>query len=259
MIIKGIALTALVASTPVALIATQDPKPATESPAVERSIEQDNEEARRAAQKAKRASQDLRRARAELRAAQKDLGRLRSQLDAALDRVDLHVSPPRERNCAPSRNRAMMSHYQWLRDQGHQSRAGGALAKIVDQVGKDTGRLNSVAWDLMTNKSTVGKFDELALALTQRMEEIAAKSKSSRRSRIDHNHLDTAALANFLNGNVDKAIKLQKQAIGKSSSSDFRRRLRTYEAARTALAKAQRGVTLPAATMIAANNEEDDE
>lgn len=256
MIIKGIALTALVASTPVALIATQNPKPANESAAV--FVEQQNEEVRRAAAKAKQADQDLRRARAELRAAQKDLVRLRAQLEAALDRVDMHVSPQRERNCSPSRSRAMMSHYQWLRDQGHQSRAGGALAKIVDQVGKDTGRLNSVAWDLMTNKSTVGKFDELALALTQRMEEISAKS-TSRRSRIDHNHLDTAALANFLNGNVDKAIKLQQQAISKSSSSDFRRRLRTYEAAQTALAKAQRGVTLPTATMIAANNEEDEE
>ena len=104
--------------------------------------------------------------------------------------------------------------------------------------------------------ATAGKFDELALALTQRMEVLSASDK--RRRRIDHNHLDTAALANFLNGNVEKAISLQKKAIGKNSSSDFRRRLRTYEAARTALAKAQRGVVLPTATMIAANNEDEE-
>lgn len=256
MIIKGIALTALVASTPLALFATQDPKPVgSKSQAIERTTNQDSE-ARRKAAEAKRSSQDLRRARAELHAAQKDLVRLRGQLEAALDRVDTHVAPERERNCSPSRNRAMMSHYQWLRDQGHDKRAGGALAKVVEQVGKDTGRLNSVAWDLMTNKATAGKFDELALALTQRMEVLSASDK--RRRRIDHNHLDTAALANFLNGNVEKAISLQKKAIGKNSSSDFRRRLRTYEAARTALAKAQRGVVLPTATMIAANNEDEE-
>lgn len=108
----------------------------------------------------------------------------------------------------------------------------------------------------MTNKSIAGKFDEVALALAQRMEALTAADK--RRRRIDHNHIDTAALANFLNGNVEKAIALQKKAIAKNSSSDFRRRLRTYEAARTALAKVQRGVALPAATMIAANNEDEE-
>lgn len=256
MIIKGIALTALVASTPLALFATQNPKPVgVEVQATERTTNQEAE-ARRIAAEAQRSHDDLRRARAELSAAQKDLVRLRGQLEAALDRVDSHVTPKRERNCSPSRNRAMMSHYQWLRDQGHDKRASGALAKIVDQVGQDTGRLNSVAWDLMTNKETAGKFDELALALTQRME--AINSTDKRRRRIDHNHLDTAALANFLNGNVEKAIKLQKQAISKSSSSDFRRRLRTYEAARTALTKVQRSVSLPTATMIAANNEDEE-
>ena len=80
-----------------------------------------------------------------------------------------------------------------------------------------------------------------------------------RRNRIDYNHLDTAALANFLNGKVDAAIKLQLQAIAKGGKSDdFRRRLRTYEAAQVALSKASRGVALPATPMVASNEEEEE-
>jgi len=151
----------------------------------------------------------------------------------------------------------LMSHYQWMRDQGHQQRASGALAKVVEQVGDDAGRLSSVARDLMTDKETAGKFDDVALALTQHMGQV--KSADKRRSRIDHNHLDTAALANFLNGKVEAAIKLQEQAIAKGGNGDdFRRRLRTYEAAQVALAKVNRGVALPAATMVAANDEDEE-
>ena len=44
-------------------------------------------------------------------------------------------------------------------------------------------------------------------------------------------------------GELEQAIKLQRQAIAKGGrNDDFRRRLRTYEAAQNAVAEAQRGV-----------------
>ncbi len=258
MIIKGIALTALVASTPLALFATQDPLRSESKQALEQKAEKDNAETRRLAAELKRSKLNVQRARTELQAAQKDLTVLRRQLNAALDRLDGTFEQKRERNCSPSRNRMLMSHYQWTRDQGHTKRANNVLTKVVKQVGDDTARLNSTAWGLMTDKDTAGKFDDVALALTQRLEQVRAADKR-RRGRVDYNHLDTAALANFLNGKVQTAIKLQQDAIAKGGKSDdFRRRLRTYEAAQVALTKATRGVALPAATMIASNQEDEE-
>jgi len=256
MIVKGIALTALVASTPLALFVSQDPAKQDPKPAVERKAEPQR------SPELRRAEANVKRARAELKNAQRDLARLRDQLNAALDRLDQHAAPQRESNCAPSRSRTLMSHYQWLRDQGHQQRAKGTLTKVVDRVGDDVGRLNSVAWDLMTDKATAGKFDEVALAMTQRMEASMAKAGAKngrRRSQVHYNHLDTAALANFLNGHVEKAINLQRQAIERGGrSDDFRRRLRTYEAAQSALVKATQAKPLPAATMVATNQEDEE-
>ncbi|MCB9877882.1 MAG: hypothetical protein H6835_09800 [Planctomycetes bacterium] len=243
MFVKGLALTALVASTPLALFVThdaqqpQDPKPAAARPA-ERSADVD------------RINQDLRRARAELHAAREDVQRLRGQLDAALDRLEEHYQPERDRNCSPSRGRALMSHYQWLRGQGHEERAGTTLAKVVDQVGDDVGRQNSAAWELMTEKDSAGKFDEVALAIARRMDQ--------RRAHLNHNYLDTVALAYFLNGEVELACTLEQQAIEKGGrGDDFRRRLRTYEAARDALVAARRANERPAATMVAVSDDED--
>ncbi len=60
-----------------------------------------------------------------------------------------------------------------------------------------------------------------------------------RGSELDARHLDTVAMARFLAGQVDRAVDLQRQAIERGGDSDeFRRRLRTYRAAQTAIAKA---------------------
>lgn len=244
MIIKGIALTALVASTPLAMFATQEPAAGVATPA-------------RQGERSEllRAKADLVRARAELQAARGDLNKLRSQLDAALDRLDVHVAPEHDRDCSPSRNRMLMSHYQWLRQQGHRQRADGTAEKIVARVGDDPGRLNSAAWDLMTDKETAGKFDELALAMTRRM----PLADDNARRRMHPNYLDTAALAHFLNGEVEQAIQLQQQAIARGGNGDdYRRRLRTYEAARVALQRAARELTPAAETMVASNGEDDE-
>lgn len=250
MIVKGIALT-IVATTPLALFVNQDPQQPRQPERIERPAESSKGDLLRA-------KTDLQRAQAELKAARRDLSALRGQLEAALDRLDQSVEPERERNCSPSRSRQLMSHYQWLRGQGHEQRADATVAKIVERVGDDAGRLNSTAWSLMTDKDTAGKFDELALAFAKRMEAVA-KSGNGRR-RISYNYLDTAALAHFLNGNVEQAIKLQEQAIASGGSNDdFRRRLRTYQAARVAVAEATRGLAAPEATLIASAKEDEDD
>lgn len=242
MIFKGIALTALVASTPLAIYSSQQPQNGEAPPAAERALEQQRDRLRLEA--------DIKRARVKVEVARSEADKLRAQLDAALDRLDGQVEPVHERNCSPSRSRMLMSHYQWLREQGHEDRAGLALHKVVERVGEDTGRLNAMAWNLMTDKDTAGKFDEVALALTQRMLAIAAGEKHR---DLSHNLLDTVALAHFLNGEVERAVELQRQAIAKGGrGDDYRRRLRTYEAAFAVLERAQRGaVERPAATMVA--------
>ena len=214
MLVKALVFTALVSSTPIAILATQDPQqPALPSPA-----------------EARRQNVDLAQLRQELDAARADLQHVRAQLEQALDALDRSVEPRRDHNsCSPSRSRALLSHYQWLREQGHTTRATGALTKIADQAGNDVNRLNSMSWDLMTDKGTAGKFDELALAIADRM--------GTHAEQLQHHHLDTMALAHFLNGGIDRAIELQQQAIERGGNGDdYRRRLRTYEAARAAVA-----------------------
>lgn len=241
MLVKGLVFTALVASTPLAFVVTQDPVGPGRAAAPAAKTPPQDQESRRAAAL-------LERTQAELQAAREDLQRLRQQLDAALDRLEQQFEPQRDRNCSPSRNRALMSHYEWLRGQGHSQRAAGALARIVDQVGDDPGRLNGVAWELMTDEQTAGRFDELALALVRRMEQ--------RKGELGHHQLDTAALAHFLNGDVEQALALEREAIENGGrSDDYRRRLRTYEAARAALAKAAEAAQLPPATMVASREE----
>jgi Skp family chaperone for outer membrane proteins len=237
MLVKGLVLTAVLASTPLAIVVTQDPQPPRAEAAARAQALQQQQAAEFAA------------AREQLQAAREELQRLRAQLERALDALDRQHQPQRERNCAPSRGRALMSHYQWLRDEGHRERAAGTLAKVVDQVGADQHQRNSVAWGLMTDKETAGRFDDVALAIAQRMEQGAAR---------DANHLDTIALAHFLNGKFDRAVALQQQAIAAGGHGDeARRRLRTYEAARDALAESQ-GTPAAGSTLIAANDDDDD-
>jgi hypothetical protein len=243
MLVKGLVFTAVVASTPLALVVTQDPRSADRPAAAVRA-----DDTQRLLQEARRqAEQDaaaLAAARRELAAAREELAHIRQQLDDSLDALDLTFAPQRDRNCSPSRSRALMSHYQWLRDHDHAQRAAGVLAKVVDQIGDDPRRLNSVAWSLMTDEETTGKFDEVALAFAERIEQSGEE--------LDPRLLDTVALARFLNGQVERAVALQKQAIERGGrGDDYRRRLRTYEAAQVALAKAAAVPAAQPATFVA--------
>ena len=73
-----------------------------------------------------------------------------------------------------------------------------------------------------------GQYDEAALGLADRMLQSGRK--------LSHQQLDTVALAKFRNGQIQEAIDLQRTAISKSNSKDYRNRLAQYEAA---LQKAQ--------------------
>jgi len=120
---------------------------------------------------------------------------------------------------------------------------------LAEQLGDDPERLHRVAADLMTDERTTGQFDELALALAQRIEASGQE--------LDARQLDTVALAHFLNGDVARATELQRLAVERGShNDDYRRRLRTYEAAALALTKARSVPVPPEATMIAVAREE---
>lgn len=236
MLLKGLVVTALVASAPIAVVATQDPPPAKAptAPAAAGKSAPDccAAPSKQDAATARAEAEALQKARAELQQAQRELQQLRQKLEGALDQLDRQFEPQRDRDCSPSRGRALMSHYQWLRDQGHEQRAGGALAKVVEQVGDDKSRLRHTAQELMTERETAGRFDDVALALVQRMEANGGLQQ--------HHQFETAALAYFLNGKVGEAVARQQQAIARGDrGDDARMRLRTYEAALAAVAKAQ--------------------
>lgn len=249
MIVKGIVITALLASTPFALVATQEPKATdaqatTANAAADAALQAARAEAQRWQELAQRSAADLAGARKELAEAQRELQQLTGQFEQALDRLDQTFEPQRDRNCSPSRSRALMSHYQWLKKNGQEQRAAATIDRVAEGVGDDANRLNGAAWDLMNEKETAGQFDEVALALVRRLEA---------KGGLDNpRHLDTAALAHYLNGEIAQAVALEQRAVERGGRDDeFRRRLRTYQVALDAVTKA--GAAAPAAgeTMVA--------
>lgn len=266
MLIKGFCLGAVLVSTPLCLLTESTPERAA-GVVTEVQLAGHVQEPQPDQSLTRHQQKELKKVRRELAEAKRELADMRRQLGEILDTMDAQFAKQQHRSCAPSRNRALMSHYQWLDHNGHDKRAEKSLNTIVAAAGKDVGRLNSLAWDLMTDKDTVGKFDRVALALADQME----KSR-----KLRHHYIDTIALARFLNGQVDRAVDLQKRAIAAGGNSDdYRRRLRTYEAAQEALLVARQGapaqptpgtpversVPMKAATgtVLASANEEDEE
>lgn len=133
----------------------------------------------------------------------------------------LMAPPERHNSCKPSRR--LITHYRWFHRNGHAPQAKKTFDRVVDQFGKSNSNLNRTAWKLMTDNETSGEYDDVALALAERME---------KNGSLDHRQLDTVALAKFLNGKTEEAIALQKRAIKAGGrDSDYCRRLRTYETA----------------------------
>lgn len=147
----------------------------------------------------------------------------RRQIEESLDMLEASTEPRRDRNCTPNRN--SLVYFQWFDQNGHTPRADRMIAKWIDRYGKRKSRLIESAWSLMTERSTIGKFDRAAL----RLAEHAIKGDDD----PEHRALDVLALAKFLDGQVDAAIELEQQAVAADDDrSDYRRRLRMYEAAR---------------------------
>ncbi len=169
--------------------------------------------------------------RGELQVMRERCGSFAQQLEEALDMLEAAQTTER-RSCSPSRSqrRSLLSQYQWMRKYGHDERAGRALARLLRTVGDDRDNLNRFSWHLMTETATQGQFDDVALVLADRM---------VKHGHLRHNHYDTIALAAFLNGDVDRAITMQGEAVKqKKNDSDYRRRLRTYEASKLLAAAA---------------------
>jgi hypothetical protein len=252
MLVKGLVCTVLFASAPITWIATQEPRPSAPVPAPA-AVDAEAAEVRLQATQ-RQVQRDLDAAQQEVAKARAEVARLQQQLARALDALDAAQEPARERNCAPSRSRQLMTHYRWLRDEGHAQRADATLAKVVEQVGDDRGRLHRTAHALLTEAETGGKFDDVALALAEKLEQSGSK---------EPHHLDTMACAQFLNGHIERAIELQRRAIAVGGrDEEFRLRLRTYEAARSAVSKQVRAGTAEpvpaaaAATLVASRDDD---
>lgn len=84
------------------------------------------------------------------------------------------------------------------------------------------GSLNSDAWELMTGLGTMGRFDWFAAALAEQMLDAP--------DLMDDAEYDTAALAMFLTGRLDRAVELQRTALAKGGAgvSSYEERMRRY-------------------------------
>lgn len=244
-ILCGIAL----ASTPFVVIgSTQDPK---DSPAAREfapagpelrddtapAVATDGKDAQ-----IERLEAELAQLRERVAQAQAQVQALGGQVDEAMDLL-VDSTNERRHHCSPSRR--LLTYHKFMQKNGHGERAEKIVDRLVKEHNNDNNALNAFAWNLMTEKNTVGQFDGLALSIAERMQ---------KNRHLDHQQLDTVALAKFLNGKVEEAIALQRRAIEQEGDShDYRRRLRTYE---TALAMA--GNQRPATASVAVSDEEDD-
>lgn len=206
MIAKTLVLGALFASTPLCLLSARPALPQDTSPAAD-------------AAAAERLA-TLERLQREVREARAEVQQLRGELGECLDQLDLALMPAREPDCAPSR--ALHLHYQWLHQRGHEQRKQKVLDKISEQHRNRPEALDELARQLMNHKDSAGKYDALALALSQRV---------LTHGTPRHRALDTAAQAHFLAGQLDQAVRLQRAALAEADHDEYRRRLRTYEAA----------------------------
>lgn len=225
MVLKSLVLGTVLVSTPVCVFAPQDPPaPPPQQPKV---VE------------AARESDALQRLQHELAAARKDLKDAQRQVDELLDLAEKGLvvnESNHDQSCQPSRHRALLSHFQWLKTNHHDDRAARTLATLVERVGNRPQRLCEMARELMSDKETAGQFDAVALALVQR-----AEQERPELERIEPRWLRTMALAHFLNHEVDRAVALQQAAIERSPNEDeYRVQLRTYQAAQQAVALAAR-------------------
>lgn len=99
--------------------------------------------------------------------------------------------------------------------------------RIVTKAKGDEVLLNDFAWDLLDKPKLGGRFDALALA--------AAQATQALPNGGHWMYVDTLARAQFVNGNLDEAVKLQRRALKDCDNAMYLRqihdRLKTYEKA----------------------------
>jgi tetratricopeptide (TPR) repeat protein len=77
--------------------------------------------------------------------------------------------------------------------------------KLCDAMQDDPLELNNFAWALLTEDRYQGRFAELALKASRRSNEMTGQRNWA--------YVDTLALAEFVNGNVERAVDLERRAI----------------------------------------------
>ena len=187
---------------------------------------------------------ELQRTKAALRRSEEALEQTRAKLEACAGLVVQHSR--HESNCAPSRS--LIGSFQWMRQNELEKPARELMTRIVEQQRKDPQRLNRLAWELMTEERTAGKFDLAALEISQQAQTAQRKPSAAT--------LDTHALALFLNARFPEAAATEQRALAltRHSKDEFRRRLRMYQTAASATAESPRP---SAALIVAADRDED--
>jgi len=129
--------------------------------------------------------------------------------DLALHAVTLAIdADPREPLHHITRFRIL---HECRRDTDGAVDAGRQVIRLADD---DPNLLNEFAWGLLTDESTAGKFNQLALEAAEQMRKANGGDGWT--------HLDTLALAKFENGAVEEAVTLQTQALEKCPDGPVR-------------------------------------
>ena len=90
-------------------------------------------------------------------------------------------------------------------DEGNRDAAMALAGELYDEYEGDAQQLNNAAWALLTEDRFGGRFDELALKMSRRSNELS-----------DHDnwaYVDTLALALFKTGEAEAAVKMEKKAL----------------------------------------------
>ena len=97
------------------------------------------------------------------------------------------------------------------------------LAAYHQTAGHRNHGLNNDAWYIMVEPSTMGRFDDLALANVRKMQEEEGEEMST-------GNKDTVALALYRNGLLAEAVGLQREAAKADGTATYRRRLARFQA-----------------------------
>lgn len=97
---------------------------------------------------------------------------------------------------------------------GDREAAASVGKQLLKALHEDATSLNNYAWALLTEDDFAGKYDELALKMSQRSNELTSHKKWM--------FIDTLGLALFKTGDVDAAIETQKKAVALCGESPRR-------------------------------------